>query len=110
MASNRKNKKKMIMEERRVKKTENVLQKAEGNVDMNKKVVNNEIEQKLYIQYNGLEFSSKLIFEAAVNDYCTNYNKEKSDIKNIDLYVKPEEGKAYYVVDEDSEKTGVIEL
>lgn len=68
------------------------------------------VEHKLYIQYNDLEFSDELMFEAAVNAYCNEFNTDKSSIESVNLYVKPQEGKAYYVVNGDAEKSGSIEL
>lgn len=69
-----------------------------------------EVSHKLYIQYNDLEFSDELMFEAAAKAYCTESGKDKSSIESINLYVKPQEGKAYYVINDDAEKTGSIDL
>ena len=68
------------------------------------------IQHKLYIQYNELEFSDELMFEAAINDYCNAFNQDKSSVQSVNLYVKPQEGKAYYVINNDGEKSGAIEL
>lgn len=68
------------------------------------------VNHKLYIQYNDLEFSDELMFEAAAKAYCTKSGQDKSFIESVTLYVKPQEGKAYYVINDDAEKTGSIEL
>lgn len=68
------------------------------------------VEKNLYLQYNNLEFSDRLMFEAAINDYCQNTGVSAEDIEVVNLYVKPEEGKAYYVINQDSEKAGFIDL
>ncbi len=68
------------------------------------------IKHKLYIQYNDLEFSDELMFEAAAKAYCTTSGQDKSLIESVTLYVKPQEGKAYYVINDDAEKTGSIDL
>ncbi len=68
------------------------------------------VEHKLYIQYNDLEFSDELIFEAAVNAYCEEFGKDKSSVKKVNLYVKPQEGKAYYVINDNAEESGSIDL
>jgi len=94
-----------------------------GNAEKPETVVNNNINEestevqatdtiqhKLYIQYNELEFSDELMFEAAINDYCNVFNQDKSSVNSVNLYVKPQEGKAYYVINNDGEKTGAIEL
>lgn len=83
-------------------KTESVEAKASNNTDT--------IQHKLYIQYNELEFSDELMFEAAINDYCNTFNQDKSSVQSVNLYVKPQEGKAYYVINNDGEKSGAIEL
>ena len=83
-------------------KTENMEAKASNNT--------NTIQHKLYIQYNELEFSDELMFEAAINDYCNAFNQDKSSVQSVNLYVKPQEGKAYYVINNDGEKLGAIEL
>ena len=67
-------------------KTENMEAKASNNT--------NTIQHKLYIQYNELEFSDELMFEAAINDYCNAFNQDKSSVQSVNLYVKPQEGKA----------------
>lgn len=70
---------------------------------------NSNTEKRLFIQYNGLEYSGELVFEAALSDYRRK-SGEKSEIKKISLYVKPQEGKAYYVIDDDPDKKGFIDL
>lgn len=73
-------------------------------------ITTKEASHKLYIQYNDLEFSDELMFEAAVNAYCNEYGQDKSSVEAVNLYVKPQEGKAYYVINNDAEKTGSIDL
>ena len=63
-------------------KTENMEAKASNNT--------NTIQHKLYIQYNELEFSDELMFEAAINDYCNAFNQDKSSVQSVNLYVKPQ--------------------
>ena len=72
--------------------------------------ITKEISHKLYIQYNDLEFSDELMFEAAINAYCNEYGQDKPSVEAVNLYVKPQEGKAYYVINNDAEKTGSIDL
>ena len=69
-----------------------------------------ETVHKLYIQYNDLEFSDELLFEAAVNAYCNESGMDRSSVEAVNLYVKPQEGRAYYVINNDAEKSGSIEL
>lgn len=124
MSGKRRERKKMIMEAKKgglpgkeskviAKKPEAVQESSpvleevrnrEGN-DKKRKVV-----QNLFLQYNDLEFSDKLMFEAAINDYCQKAGVIMESIESVNLYVKPQEGKAYYVINDDSEKTGLIDL
>ncbi len=85
-------------------------EKEEITVDNKPENVKKETSHKLYIQYNDLEFSDELMFEAAVIAYCNEYNQDKSSVESVNLYVKPQEGKAYYVINNDAEKTGSIDL
>lgn len=116
MASKRKNKKKVIMEQKRVDGAVVENTAAAGNAVAN--VANTpvetpkkkEVEKNLYLQYNDLEFSDKVLYEAAIKDYCEKAGISQEAIQSVDLYVKPQEGKAYYVIDEDGEKAGSIDL
>ena len=56
-----------------------------------------EIKTELYVQYEGKEVSEKELIAAAKKAY-TKFGNKVSDIKTIALYVKPEEGVAYYVI------------
>lgn len=69
-----------------------------------------EVEKNLFLQYNDLEFSDHLMFEASINDYCKKTGVPAGDIESVNLYVKPQEGKAYYVINHDGEKNGSIDL
>lgn len=68
------------------------------------------VSHKLHIQYNDLEFSDELMFEAAVTAYCIETGEDKASVESVHLYVKPQEGKAYYVINDDAEKSGSIDL
>ena len=100
------------------KKTENttngIIEKDTTNVTNTTDAGNaadlKETVHKLYIQYNDLEFSDELLFEAAVNAYCNESGLDKSSVEAVNLYVKPQEGRAYYVINNDAEKSGSIEL
>lgn len=65
-------------------------------------------KQTIYVQYMGNEITTDDIMKK-VKEYWTRELKKKvSEMKNVTIYVKPEEGKAYYVINE--EITGAIEL
>lgn len=55
------------------------------------------VKSSVYVQFAGKEFSEKDLVEAAKSAYIALGNKA-SDIKTLEVYVKPEESVAYYVV------------
>lgn len=75
-----------------------------------KEVKKEEVKKELFIQYDQLEVNDKVLFEAAINDYCNVSGQAKESVESVNLYVKPQEGKAYYVINGDSEKNGAIDL
>ena len=57
-----------------------------------------EIKVKTYVQYMGREVEEKDMIAAVKKSWTKASGKKVGDIKSIDLYVKPEEGAVYYVV------------
>lgn len=70
-----------------------------------------EVNPNLFIQFGGQEYSEKAIMEKVVAAWEAE-GKKPSAIKRVNLYVKPEEGKAYYVINEKLKNgsTGAVEL
>ncbi len=65
-------------------------------------------KQTIYVQYMGNETTTDDIMKK-IKEYWTKELKKKvSEMKSVTVYVKPEEGKAYYVIND--EITGDIEL
>ena len=63
---------------------------------------------ELYLQFAGKEYSEKELMKK-VKDVWTKELKHKvSELKDVKLYLKPEESAAYYVINKDT--TGRIEL
>lgn len=62
-----------------------------------KKESASKIEVSTYIQYLGKEIEQTELVERVKENWITQGNDAKS-IKNLELYVKPEEGAVYYVV------------
>lgn len=56
-----------------------------------------EVESSIYIQYMEREISTDTLVAEAKKSYVAAGNKA-ADIKTIDIYVKPEENAAYYVI------------
>lgn len=55
--------------------------------------------ENVFVQFQGREFVVEEIIKAAKEAYSADGHKE-SDVKSLRLYIKPEENKAYYVINE----------
>lgn len=66
-----------------------------------------DIKVKAVVEYQGKQVEEKDIV-AAVKKAWTRSGKRVGDIKNIDLYIKPEENAVYYVINESD--AGVVEF
>lgn len=55
-------------------------------------------ESNVYIQFFGKQVTAKDVVDLCQADYKSN---NRASVKNIDVYVKPEEDTAYYVVNGD---------
>lgn len=58
----------------------------------------------LFIEFKGRQVSQKDIIDKAKAVWKENGNKVK-DLKSVNVYYKPEEGKCYYVLNENSNDT-----
>ncbi|MBQ8972672.1 MAG: hypothetical protein IJ074_06285 [Clostridia bacterium] len=65
------------------------------------------VKQQLILQYAGQE-TELSVLEANVKKEWKDSRRKLSDIEALEIYVKPEEGKAYYVINKEVE--GVINL
>ena len=63
-----------------------------------RKPAKKEIKEKTYDQYFGKEVEQKEMIAAVKKDWTKASGKKVGDIKEINLYVKPEEAAVYYVV------------
>lgn len=77
------------------KKVEEVEEVAEKKV-AEKKTTTKKVKEFVCVQYAGNEYNVADIIEKAKADY-----KGKKAIKEIKVYIKPEDGMAYYVINED---------
>lgn len=66
-----------------------------------------EIKTRILIQHQGKEIDSKDLIAAVKKEWTKGKNKV-GDMKSMDLYVKPEDGAAYYVINGDV--TGKVEF
>lgn len=70
-----------------------------------------DVNPEIFVQFGGQEYSEKSIMEKVVAAWEAE-GKKPSAIKRVRLYVKPEEGKAYYVINEKLKNgsTGAVDL
>ena len=59
---------------------------------------NVEIRTEMYLQFAGKEYSQEEILQKVKDIWTYDLNQNLDDIKDIQLYLKPEESAAYYVV------------
>ena len=65
------------------------------------------MKTSMYVEYQGLQVEEKEVI-AKVKELWVNEGNKIKDIKELKLYIKPEEVSAYYVINE--ETSGKIEL
>ncbi len=58
---------------------------------------NSKMKTNFYVQYMGKEYSEQEIVSQIKQDWKNEGNKIK-DMKSLDIYLKVEEGKAYYII------------
>ena len=57
-----------------------------------------EIKTEMYLQFSGKEYSQEEILQKVKDIWTYDLNNNVDDIKDVQLYLKPEESAAYYVV------------
>ena len=72
-----------------------------------KKAAKKDIKVKAFVEYYGKQVEEKDII-ARVKKAWTKSGKKVGDIKEMDLYIKPEENAVYYVIN--GTETGVVEF
>ncbi len=65
------------------------------------------MKTSMYVEYQGLQVEEKEII-AKVKELWVNEGNKIKDIKELKLYIKPEEAAVYYVINE--ETSGKIDL
>lgn len=65
------------------------------------------MKTSMYVEYQGLQVEEKEVI-AKVKELWVNDGNKIKDIKELKLYIKPEESAVYYVINE--ETSGKIEL
>lgn len=83
----------------RRKKTEEDTKLVEKKVSSRKP----QVKTKVVLQYQSIEVELEELLARAKAEWLEEHQEEEIKIKQIDLYIKPEENCAYYVIN-DSEK------
>lgn len=65
------------------------------------------MKTSMFVEYQGLQVEDKDVI-AKVKELWVNDGNKIKDIKELKLYIKPEEATAYYVINDD--KSGKIDL
>lgn len=67
------------------------------------------MKSNVYVEYQGQQTLMKDVLAKIKKEWTAEGNKIK-DIDTLDMYVKPEERKVYYVVNGEDETSGFINL
>ena len=59
------------------------------------------------LQYGGKEIDTDALIKAAKDIWRYDMGRKMGDLKNVDIYIKPEENRVYYVL---NDETGSFEL
>lgn len=91
------------------KTTKTTAKKTTRRASAKKETVN--VKADVFVQFQGMEFSEKEIMEKVVAAWEAE-GKKATAIKRTKLYVKPEDGKAYFVINEGLKNgsTGAVDL
>ena len=68
------------------------------------------VKSAVYVQYAGREVDVTELTSAAQKDYMKKTGKKASEVKKVEIYIKPEENAAYYVVNGEGADDYKIEL
>jgi hypothetical protein len=66
------------------------------------------VKENITIQFAGKEYTTEQLVKIAKDVWEFDLKKEPADFKEVQLYVKPEEAKAYYVIN--GTETGSFEI
>lgn len=62
------------------------------------------------LQFSGKEFNTADIYENVKNSWIEQSQGKAEDIKSVEIYLKPEEHRVYYVVNGESNENYFLEL
>ena len=60
-----------------------------------------EVTQTVHLQFAGKSYTTEELVNSAKDIWKYDLNQKEEDFKKVELYVKPEENAAYYVINDD---------
>ena len=63
---------------------------------------------EFFLQFSGREYTEKEVFQKVKDVWTKELKNKVGDMKNVQIYLKPEEAAAYYVIN--GETTGKVDL
>ena len=73
-----------------------------------RRTVKKEVNAEVYVQFLGKEIYAKDVLENVKKIWTEEMGKKEKDLKDVKIYIKPEENAAYYVINGDV--TGAVGL
>ena len=73
-----------------------------------RRTVKKEVNAEVYVQFLGKEVYAKDVLENVKKIWTEEMGKKEKDLKDVKIYIKPEENAAYYVINGDV--TGAVGL
>ena len=91
-----------------VKKVSEKPVKAVEKKPATRRTANKQSAAQIYVQFLGREISAKDVLENVKNLWTSEMGRKEKDLKDVKVYIKPEENKAYFVIN--GNETGYIWL
>lgn len=82
--------------------------KATGKAAVKRSSSKREIKTELFLQFSGKEYTQKDILQKVKAVWTKGLRNKVGDMKEVKIYLKPEEAAAYYVINGDT--TGKVDL
>jgi len=87
-----------VLVEPKVEAPKNEAAKAVAKPAAKKPAAKAEVKTDFFLQFDGKDYSEKDIIKLIKESWVKVHKNKVGDIKNIQVYLKPQENKAYYVI------------
>lgn len=84
--------------EKKAKQVKKTVEKEVLKKEIKREEKKSAVKEKISIQFDGLDYSTADLIRIAKDVWVYDLLKKESELKNVELYVKPEEHKVYYVM------------